>query len=107
MNELAIVATFETRPGNPAITLDNRKIVSMQPIDNPRYRVLEVLPDAPTEPFPNERWAGAVGPDSVGMQAVIGVRADTNGIVWMLDMGGDGHAPKLVGWDTKGTRSAG
>jgi sugar lactone lactonase YvrE len=101
MNELEIVGTFESRPGNPAVTVDSRKLVSMQPIDNPQYRVVELLPDGSKKPFPNEKWASAVGPDGVGMQAVIGIRADTNGIVWMLDMGGDEHAPKLVGWDTK------
>lgn len=101
MNPLEIVGTFDVRPGNPAVTADGRKIVSMQPIDNPRYRVVELLTDGSTTPFPNEKWASAAGPDGVGMQAVIGVRAEARGVVWMLDMGGDGHAPKLVGWDTK------
>ncbi|MGB7293330.1 MAG: L-dopachrome tautomerase-related protein [Thermodesulfobacteriota bacterium] len=99
--EVEIVAKFENRPGNPAVTPDGRKIVSMQPIDNPTYRVVEVLPDGSIKPFPSEKWARAVGSDGIGMQAVIGIVADVNGIVWMLDMGGNGHAPKLVGWDTK------
>jgi sugar lactone lactonase YvrE len=99
--EVEIVAKFETRPGNPAVTPDGRKIVSMQPIDNPSYRVVEILPDGSSKPFPSETWASAVGSDGIGMQAVIGIKADTNGIVWMLDMGGNEYAPKLVGWDTK------
>ena len=85
--EIEIVSEFETRPGNPAVTPDNRKIVSMQPIDKPKYQVVEVLPDGAKKPFPNEKWASAVGTNGIGMQAVIGVTADTNGIVWMLDMG--------------------
>jgi len=96
-----IVAEFQERPGNPAITPDGRMIVSMQPIDAPEYKVVEILSEGTTKPFPNEDWATAAGPDGIGMQAVIGVVADTNGIVWMLDMGGDGQSPKLVGWDTK------
>lgn len=96
-----IVAEFDGRPGNPAVTPDNRIIVSMQPIDAPEIKVVEVLSDGTTKPFPNESWASAPGADGVGLTAVIGVVADTNGIVWMLDMGGDGNSPKLVGWDTK------
>ncbi|GJM14986.1 MAG: periplasmic protein [Thermodesulfobacteriota bacterium] len=95
-----IVAEFQQRPGNPAVTPDGRMIVSMQPIDSPEIKVVEVLSDGTTRPFPNEKWATAVDEDGIGMQAVIGVVADTNGMVWMLDMGGDGQAPKLVGWDT-------
>lgn len=98
--EVVIVAEFQQRPGNPAVTPDGRMIVSMQPIDAPDVKVVEVLSDGTTKPFPNEQWATAVDAEDVGMQAVIGVVADTNGIVWMLDMGGDGHSPKLVGWDT-------
>lgn len=99
--QVEIVGTFNARPGNPAVTPDNRKILSMQPIDNPQFRVVELLPNGSTTPFPNENWASAVGSDGVGLQAVIGIRSDKNGIVWMLDMGGDGHAPKLLGWDTR------
>jgi sugar lactone lactonase YvrE len=99
--QIEIVAEFEARPGNPAVTPDNRKIVSMQPIDKPEFQVVEVLPDGTKKPFPNEKWASVVSPDGTGMQAVIGVIADTNGIVWMLDMGGNRQAPKLVGWNTK------
>lgn len=100
-SDIEIVAEFDGRPGNPAVTPDNRKIVSMQPIDRPEFQVVEVLSDGTKKPFPNEQWSTAVGPDGIGMQAVIGVTADENGIVWMLDMGGGGQAPKLVGWDTK------
>ncbi|MGB3365390.1 MAG: L-dopachrome tautomerase-related protein, partial [Thermodesulfobacteriota bacterium] len=96
-----IVAEFDGRPGNPAVTPDNRIIVSMQPIDAPEIKVVEVLSDGTTKPFPNQAWASAPGADGVGMTAVIGVVADTNGIVWMLDMGGKGNSPKLLGWDTK------
>ena len=99
-SEPEVIAEFQARPGNPAVTPDNRIIVSMQPIDAPDIKVVEVLADGTTKPFPNEPWASAPGEDGVGMTAVIGVVADINGIVWMLDMGGNGSSPKLVGWDT-------
>jgi hypothetical protein len=37
----------------------------------------------------------------VGLSAVIGVQSDRRGVVWILDMGGEGLPPKLVAWDTR------
>jgi sugar lactone lactonase YvrE len=36
--------------------------------------------------------------------SVIGVQVTQDGTLWMLDMGGEGISPKLVGWDTKANR---
>ncbi|AVV32876.1 hypothetical protein C8233_03590 [Halomonas sp. SF2003] len=33
--------------------------------------------------------------------SIIGVHSDSEGVVWMLDMGSQDIAPKLVGWDTR------
>ena len=61
-----------------------------------------MLPDGSTTPFPNEAWASAAGDDGVGLVGVPGLRADANGIVWMLD-GANGldYAGRLVAWDTR------
>ncbi len=42
-SDIEVVATFtETRPGNVAIFPDGRIFISMQPLDNPMYRVIEL-----------------------------------------------------------------
>jgi len=35
---------------------------------------------------------------------VIGIRADADGIVWMLDLGDAGHQPKLIAWNDREVR---
>lgn len=97
---LTEVAAFtETRPGNVAVSPEGRIFVSMQPLDRPTHRVVEVMSDGTLTPFPTEDWAdGPAG--EVGLAAVIGVAAASDGTIWMLDMGGPDTPPKLVGWNT-------
>jgi hypothetical protein len=102
--ELEVAARLDDRPGNPALTPDGRLIVSLHPFpygEPSPYHVVEVLEDGGTRPFPNEEWSTAPDEDGVGISAVIGVQSDRRGVVWIMDMGGDGLPPKLVAWDTK------
>ena len=102
--ELEVAVRLDDRPGNPALTPDGRLIVSLHPFpfgEPSPYRVVEVLEDGDTRPFPNEEWSTAPGEDGVGLSAVIGVQSDRRGVVWILDMGGGGLPPKLVAWDTR------
>lgn len=102
--ELEVAARLDDRPGNPALTPDGRLIVSLHPFpfgEPSPYRVVEVLEDGGTRPFPNEAWSTEPDEDGVGLSAVIGVQSDREGVVWILDMGGEGLPPKLVAWDTR------
>ncbi len=92
-----VVALLQQAPGNIAITHGGRIIVSQHQFQDPVYRVVEVLDDGTTQPFPNEAWASAPGADGRGMVAVLGIRADPAGLVWMLDNGS--RPPRLIGWD--------
>lgn len=95
---LEVVATLEQGPGNVAVTPEGRVIVSLHQFYAPEVRVAE-LRDGKLVPFPTERWARAPGPDGVGLNAVLGIRADRDGIVWMLDNGGE--VPRVVAWDSR------
>ena len=102
---IEVVAELEQGPGNLAITPDGRIILSQHQFYGPDFRVVELLPDGSTVPFPSPRWAGAPDESGIGMTAVLGIRAQWDGVVWMLDNGGAGTAlPKLVGWDTVADR---
>jgi len=95
--DLQVVANLQVAPGNITLSPDGRIFISQHQFFNPQYRVVEVMGDGTTRPFPNPQWASAPGADGVGMQAVLGLRATPDGIVWMLDNGST--PPKLVGWD--------
>ncbi|BED87936.1 periplasmic protein [Pseudoalteromonas sp. MM1] len=99
--DLELVAKFEdARPGNPTLTVDGKLIVTMSALVNPDIHVREVLADGSTRPYPNLEWAGKAGEHGKGIASTIGIKADTNGILWVLDMGNKQHTPKLIGWDT-------
>lgn len=90
---LEVVAELPFRPGNPAVTPDGRLLFSLHPLDEPEFKVMEWR-DGRAIPFPNPEV-------SRGLAAVIGLRAGADGIVWTLDMGAPGRAPKFLGWDTR------
>lgn len=97
-----VFAEMAEGPGNIAVTPDGRVIVSLHQFYAPEYRVVEVIPDGTVHPYPNAAWSGETGPDGVGFDAVLGVRADRSGGVWMLDNGRlGGTVAKLVVWDSR------
>ncbi len=99
---LTTVAEYsDTRPGNITFTPDGRLIMSQQPLDAPALRVVEITQDGKRVPFPNLDWADGPEKGEVGIASIIGVHSDRQGVVWMLDMGSQDSAPKLVGWDTR------
>ncbi|WP_158502185.1 L-dopachrome tautomerase-related protein [Vitiosangium sp. GDMCC 1.1324] len=102
---LEVVARLEQTPGNIAITPEGRIFLSQHPFGAPKYAVVELLPGGTTRPYPTEQWASAPGPDGTGLQTVIGLESDKNGVLWILDNGkGGGEGAKLVGWDTRGEK---
>lgn len=103
-NGLEIVAEFpaEHPPGNIAITPEGRIIMSQHQFFGAPLRVVELLADNSLVPFPNQAWSSQPEEKGIGLNSVLGVRADENGIVWMLDRSDNSGQPgKIVGWDTE------
>ncbi|MEM1223511.1 MAG: L-dopachrome tautomerase-related protein [Verrucomicrobiota bacterium] len=82
------------RPGNPAVGPDGTVYFSMHPFDEPKHKVMQLHEDGSFSPFPTE-WI------SKNFAAVIGIQTDSEGRVWILDMGSETTSPKLLAWDTK------
>jgi sugar lactone lactonase YvrE len=105
---LELIAEPQVTPGNAAITPEGRLFLSMHPFGDPKWRVAEVVSTGALRPYPTEAWSRPVGPDGVGLQWIIGIRSDKQGLLWMLDGGSlgqeGGTPPKLVAWDTRGER---
>ncbi|MBO9409437.1 hypothetical protein J7399_18515 [Shimia sp. R9_1] len=91
----------EMPPGNLAIGPDGRMFMSVHEFYGPELRVVEVMPDGSTKPYPTETWARAPEEDGDGLRGVLGLRADREGILWMLDGQGEGQTGRVVGWNTK------
>jgi sugar lactone lactonase YvrE len=90
----------DTPPGNLAIAPDGRMFMSVHEFYGPELRIVEVKPDGTTVPYPTEAWARAPEDDGDGLQGVLGLRADREGILWMLDGQGEGQTGRVVGWNT-------
>lgn len=102
-----IAARLDQPLGNPVFTGDGRLFVSHHPMFETDVRVSEVAGDA-LRPFPDARWNGAEPPPNGRLDAVLGIRSDADGIVWMLDMGSRSEVPpKFVGWDTRANGGVG
>lgn len=87
-------------PGNLAIGPDGRMFMSVHEFYSPELRVVEVMPDGSTKPYPTETWARAPQQDADGLRGVLGLRADREGILWMLDGQGEEQTGRVVGWNT-------
>jgi sugar lactone lactonase YvrE len=103
-NELEIVAELsaEHPPGNIAITPQGRLIMSQHQFFGAPLRVVEIFADGSVEAFPNEEWSSQPNSQGIGLNGVLGLRCDRNGVVWMLDRSpGEGQPGKIVAWDTE------
>lgn len=99
-SSFAIVNRLQDAPGNIAVSADGRVIISLHQFYEPRYSVVEVRPDGSVAPFPNAEMNDRSVRSAPHLDSVLGIRADNQGIVWMLDNGMRGQVPpKLVGWD--------
>lgn len=112
---LETVVELDRTPGNLAIGPTGRMFVSMHPFGAPTARVIEIIPEGGTRPYPSPTWASDVGASGLGIASIIGIRCDSDGVLWMLDAGPLGTArdgsggrtpsvPKLIGWDTRRDR---
>lgn len=100
-SELEVVATLDgTRPGNITVTEQGRIFLSMQPLDAPELRVVELNKDGSTKPFPTQDWADGPEKGDVGFSSVIGIDSSAGGIVWILDMGSATAPAQIVAWDS-------
>ncbi|MEL6207362.1 MAG: L-dopachrome tautomerase-related protein [Pseudomonadota bacterium] len=91
----------DTPPGNLAIAPDGRMFMSVHEFYGPELRVVEVMPDGSTRPYPTEAWARSPSEDGDGLNGVLGLRADREGILWMLDGQGENQTGRVVGWNTR------
>jgi hypothetical protein len=97
------VASLSEKPGNPAVTADNRLIFTMHPVNRPTYKLMERRADNSAVPFPDAERS------RTAFDNPLGIRAAVDGTLWILDMGNSAGAaahpasrpPRLIGWDLR------
>jgi len=100
-SDFDVFANLDTGPGNVTATASGRIIMSQHQFYQPQYTVVEYK-DRTLLPFPNWEMSAADSTAPLKLDSVLGIRSDSNGVVWMLDNGmRSGVTPKLVGWNTK------
>lgn len=101
-DKLEIVATFDESlpPGNLAIAPNGRMFMSVHEFYGQELRLVEILKDGTTKAYPTEDWARATKKNGVGLKGVFGIRADRQGILWILDGQDNEHSGRVIGWDT-------
>jgi len=93
--------------GNGTFAPDGQLIVSHHPIFETDRRVSVFTGPDTLAPFPNAEWNTPREGDEDWLDAVLGLRADSRGRVWLLDMGTrSSRAPRFVVWDCAGDRLA-
>jgi sugar lactone lactonase YvrE len=95
--KIEIAAELPFPPGNVAVSVDGRMFASLHGLFEPRYKVVEVRKDGKVVPYPNDAWNSDPTKDENTLAGVLGLRADANGVLWMLDNVGR----KVVAWDTR------
>jgi len=94
--ELETIAQLPERPGAIA-AVGQRVFVALHPLGNPELKLLELLPGGRRVPYPS-------GVLSRSFAAVTALASDGAGGLWILDAGGEGKPPRLVGWNTQDER---
>ena len=102
---LEIIAELPDGPGNIAVGPDRRVFLTMHQAFEPDLRLVELLPDGTTQPYPTEAWARAPSADGIGLYSPLGLQVDPSGILWVIDNAagvprGEG-GPRVLAWDTR------
>lgn len=91
VNTVKIVAQLDKGPGNITVTPDGQILVSLHQFFGHDVRVASVEDNNQLAPFAT----------AANVNSVLGLQADTEGIVWLLDNAmREGVTRRLVAWDT-------
>lgn len=102
--KLELWATSQQPLANGAFAADGSLVVSRHPIFGAKSKLAALKPGAPERDWPDSAFqdmrAGGLFFDQVQ-----GLRTDSRGVVWVLDMGGKlTPRPRLIAWDSAANR---
>lgn len=101
--ELELVAKLsgDTPVGNIAVGPDGRIFLSVHGFYGQPIKLVELLKDGSTKPYPTKKWAYQPNNSDEGLYDVLGLNVDQNGVLWLLDGSTEERSGRIIGWDTK------
>lgn len=99
--KLEVAAELSHSPGGMTIAPNGSIILSLNQFQKTTERVVEITPDGVVHSFPTPEMSRGTG-EGLTLDAVLGLRSDKKGVIWMLDNGRRSETlPKLVAWDSR------
>lgn len=93
--EVAFSFDHKNPPGNIAVSPEGRVFMSLHQFYGAPFKLVEVKEDGSTVPFPDAKT-------SKGLNNVLGIRIDRNGVLWALDGSKGAQIPgRVLSWDTR------
>ncbi len=100
--KLEVTAELSHAPGGMTITPSGNIVLSLHQFQQANERVVEITPEGEVKSFPTPDISLGTNKPILSLDAVLGVKTDKKGIVWMLDNGRRSETlPKLVAWNPK------
>lgn len=93
--EYTTAYTFDKKnpPGNIAVSSSGRIFMSNHFFYGAKNKIVEVLEDGSTTPYPNTQMSQSLSP-------VLGVIVDKENVLWILETASGNHkSGRLIGWD--------
>lgn len=92
-------------PAGLTIVPNGSYLISVSFEQNPQNRVVVINKKGESKPFPNESIGQAAAGEPLQLDAIEGMQATREGIVWMIDHGRRSESvPKVVAWDYEKNR---
>jgi hypothetical protein len=79
---------------------DGAWILGVNQAERPRFRAVQVRKSGEVTAFPNEKMSADGSTSATPLDAIEGVQADANGVIWILDNGRRSETtPKVLAWN--------
>ena len=102
--KLELWATSQEPLANGAFAVDGSLVVSRHPVFGAKSKVAALKPGAPERDWPDAAFQ-AMRAGGLFFDQVQGLRTDSHGVIWVLDMGGKlTPQPRLFAWDSRANR---
>lgn len=95
---MEVVAELSINPGNVAVTPEGRVFATVHQFRRAGVQLIEVTASNSYQPWPNAAWNGPFGSGPDVLNSALGIQADRQGRLWVLDngLGNPPQPPKLV-----------